>query len=136
MNLNDTSVISKHCFTDNNTAVHINYQIGSHYKDTFIKHEATLENSFLPSAQHCGASVTVIQAGIHCDSDCLKIGSLMSKGQTGQEETAFSSVKPCVIGEDTCSSDDFHLTTLSLHVSSHAKNREGASKQATSLLLP
>lgn len=70
----------------------------------------------------------------------------MSKGQTGEEETAFSSVKPCVIvsvcvcshtsaGEDTCSSVDFHLTTLSLHVSSHAKNREGASKQAASLLL-
>lgn len=71
----------------------------------------------------------------------------MLKGQTGEEVTAFSSVRACTIGdvsEGVCSlpsagseawsTVDFHLTTLSLHVSSHTKNRDGASKQATYLV--
>lgn len=76
----------------------------------------------------------------------------VSESQTGKVVTAFGSAKPlkmsphlslcvcvCFItlhtaGEDTCSSVDFPFTTLSWHVSCHSKNRQEASKQATSLL--
>lgn len=81
-------------------------------------------------------TVTVI--ALKSGAKCLKARLVKRKLPLAQSNLAWLWVCVCShtsAGEDTCSSVDFHLTTLSLHVSSHAKNREGASKQAASLLL-
>lgn len=162
INHNDTSALSDRWPADDNATVPINCQQLSHAAKTPVSN-VTLTFSPSTDFSHLHSTVRLnslsytpdyteteiaLELEVKCmkarrvnwwlpsvRSDLLKCHLVSARAIPSEWVSEWASVCVCVsAGEDTCVSVDSSLAALSPPVSSRTKNREGASKWATSLL--